>query len=240
MKRKYDHHRQEVEITPLRVDDDPNLKHTIQFGDKIMLFSHYTKGFLSSDLDTRLHHLRDRFGVTTIEQAKPLSRAVFVIEKPAKLYNDMDRLYSDDVVLHYGQSFVLRTLAELGPPFYLRSQPVAPNCSSPVSNFQEVSIDFEQEKDSIWTCQFTDPKFRVEYEGEPVRGNSPILVLHSMTNQFLGSGASKKVLNDFGKEEEVFCKTLLNVHRVEEQQNIWSIVFGKPVRNLQIDVPQTD
>ena len=229
MKNKFDQHLQPTKLTPLRISDDENTVHSVHFGDRVMLFNQQTKSFLCVDLDTKLHHLRDRFGVTTREQKGPVARAVFMIGKPAKMHNDMDKLFlGESNVLHYGQSFVLSTIPEFGGPFYLRSQLVSHSTSSPISKLQEVSVDVANDNQSSWICEYMNPQYRVEYEGEVVRGNKPLLIKHNGTNQLLGSGANKMVYNDFGLEHEVYCKTMLNIRKMEEDNNVWCLVYAKP------------
>lgn len=233
MKKKFEKHNAPMKITCLRSQvENPEEKYAVYFGDRVMLYNQKTKAFLGFDLDSKIHHSRERFAVTTSQQKQPVARAVFTIEKPDRNYNDYDTLFNNSEephLLHFGQSFALKTVPELGGPYCLRSQIVSYLSASPFSSFQEVSVDEEKEKESIWVCECLDPKYRVECEGEVVKGNLPILIKHQWTNQLLGSGANKMVLNDFGFEHEVYCKTMLNIQKVEEENNIWCLVYEKPV-----------
>jgi hypothetical protein len=231
MKKKFEKHNAFTSITPFRSHvEKEDEKFAVCFGDRVMLYNQKTKAFLGFDLDSKLHHSRERFAVTTSEQKQPVARAVFTIEKPDRNYNDYDTLFNNSKeshFLHFGQSFTLKTVPELGGPYFLRSQIVSYFSASPISSFQEVSVDEEEDKESIWICEFLDPKYRIECEGEIVKGNTPILIKHQWTNQLLGSGANKRVLNDFGYEHEVYCKTMLNIQKVEEENNVWCLVYEK-------------
>ncbi len=41
--------------------------------------------------------------------------------------------------------------------------------------------------DSIWRVEYIDPKYRLEMEGEPVKANSPVLLRHCATGEYLGA-----------------------------------------------------
>jgi hypothetical protein len=53
-----------------------------------------------------------------------------------------------------------------------------------------------------------------------------VIIKHCLTFENLAS-LNEILLNDFGKEFEVCCKTILDVHKVEKTENYWSIVCEK-------------
>ncbi len=55
----------------------------------------------------------------------------------------------------------------------------------------------------MWVIDTIDPNFRFEMQGEPVRANTPILLRHSATSNYLGSDLNK-YKNDFGQEFELY------------------------------------
>src|SRR5690606_17649924 len=60
MERKFSVHCARVELVSSRDQGDDSVK----FGEPIMLFGEAVKGFLSVDLDSQLHHINERFGVS--------------------------------------------------------------------------------------------------------------------------------------------------------------------------------
>lgn len=73
---------------------------------------------------------------------------------------------------------------------------------SPVSKFQEVVVTGKQTFDTVWEIEATDPNYRFEMSGEPVRANGPILIKHASTCHYLASDLVN-VKNDYGEEYEV-------------------------------------
>jgi hypothetical protein len=224
MKRKFEHH-----LAPVQVADVAE-HGNVQFGDRLLIQNLQNHAYLAMDLDTKLHHVYERFGITatkprTNEQTPAISRSVFIIERvPSK----DDIFYTnehEEHLLHYGQHFKLKSVPEFHDNLYFRSEKATPSCHSTITHNQEVSVDTASNFQSEWALAFIDPKFRFEMEGEPVPVNTAFLLVHCATNQNLMSNDQNLVLNDFGKEFEVCCKTLLDSHKAEQSCNQWSFMY---------------
>ncbi|KAL9654330.1 hypothetical protein ABK040_010360 [Willaertia magna] len=224
MQRKMDHHLQTISLTKVREGN------YICFGDIVMLKSVETDCCVCMDLDMKLHHIHDRFGCTTSPHSTtPCARNCFVIEKvPNDRGMDLVLPEEEEQILHYGQKFRLRCVKEFFSPLYLKSEKQTLTNfaigNSSANKSQEVSVDQQNTYDSYWKCQHLDIEYRVEFEGEKVEANKEIILTHCSSNQNLASHKQQTILNDFGKEYELFCKTLLNIHKVEEKANRFIIV----------------
>ena len=113
---------------------------------------------------------------------------------------------------------------------FLRSEKASPTCfasgTSSAEKCQEVSVDKLNTYDSVWKFQYIHKGFRLENEGQVVTLDDPLIVTHCATNQCLNSTKKTTVLNDFGQEFQVFCKTMLTIHKTEDVCNHFVLTQG--------------
>ncbi|KAL0476884.1 hypothetical protein AKO1_005631 [Acrasis kona] len=227
MKRKFVHHTSEVESSAVAEHG------FVQFGDRLMTKSVHNGGLLSVDLDSKLHHVQERYAITCSrttspdQQPSPTARSVFIIESVPSKDDVFYTQEGEENILHYGQHFRLKCVPEFHEQLFLRSEKATPSCYSKVSNNQEVSVDNAINFSNEWRVQYLDPKFRFEMEGEPVQANTPFLMTHCASNQNLCTSVQHLVLNDFGKEIEVCCRNMLDSHNAEQNNNHWIFVYNK-------------
>jgi hypothetical protein len=223
MRRKYEHHSQRVQISP------PKEHGNVEWGDRLLVKNVLNNAFLSIDLDSKLHHVYERYGVTggnpSTDQVPAIARSVFIIERVPSKDDVFYTNEKEDHLLHYGQHFKLKSVPEFHEQLYLRSEKATPSCHSSISKNQEVSVDTTNNFQSEWMVAFIDPKFRFEMEGEPVPANTPLLMIHCGSNENLNSNDKHLVLNDFGKEFEVSCRSLLDSHKAEMSCNQWILSY---------------
>ena len=101
---------------------------------------------------------------------------------------------------------LLRCLSQL----YLRSEHLSPTCfSKKTTTAQEVSVDAKYNTNSVWKVEYVNQPYNIEMEGEPVLANRPVLLRHAATNQLLAADSVQLIVNDFGRECEVFCKRVI-------------------------------
>ncbi|KAF0975859.1 hypothetical protein FDP41_005186 [Naegleria fowleri] len=224
MERKMKHHLSPIPLTEKRENG------AIHFGDIVMIKSVNTEGILCMDLDTILHHVNDRFACTTSTlTTTPCARNCFIVEKvPNDTSADMIIPEEESHILHYGQKFRLKCVPQFHSPIYLRSEKPSPTCfasgTSSAEKCQEVSVDQVVNYETVWKVQYLHKGYRLEYEGQMVNVNEPIILTHCATNQCLSSNKSIVMLNDFGKEYQVFCKTSLTIHKTEDVCNHFMIL----------------
>lgn len=203
--------------------DDGNLHD----GDLIMLCSAHNKGILSVDLGIELPGLPTRFASSTAPSSLPCARNVFVVKKaPGGVSNSPIVCYGDKVVICTTNH--LKTAASTRyDQLYLSSQLVTPFIFAKCTRYQEVTLSTTPSSDfgNHWQIQFHDPKFRVEAEGTPVQVGKPVILNHCKTNAHLGS-SDAIYTNDFGNENEVFCHTILDQHKAEQLENLWTFEDG--------------
>ena len=165
---------------------------------------------------------------TTSDQGVgPISRAVFRIVR----VEEQDIFGSDNIV-RYGQKIRI----ESNPYAFKKtlscsSVPKGQNTYSPVSRLNEASMQSRDTFSNVWIVDTTDPNFRIERQGEPVRCNDPILFRHCSTSHYLASD-NCRYANDFGGEKEVMCHSFAILNRtqnlaLEENGNITSDVPTK-------------
>eukprot|EP00759_Apiculatamorpha_spiralis_P020355 PhF_6_TR25754/c0_g1_i1/m.36313 len=192
-------HMQREQLTPLHPDG------YIRFGDRVMLQSAETKGYLSVDIDDVVQEVPLRkIGVTTSAAPFPQKRNTWFIHRVEDVADPLWIDSSEGDLLHYGQKFRLQLHPELSPETYLHSELKTLTSYSKITRQQEVCVTDKQLKGAVWATVFGDEKFRFEMEGQPVKANAILMLKHSASNATLSS--SKAVYpNDFGAEFEVCC-----------------------------------
>lgn len=115
---------------------------------------------------------------------------------------------------------------------YLWSQKAHLNSSpSRISGEQKVCLKPATGLDSYcmsWGALFQDPEYRLETEGEDILANAPVVLKHLQSGLALSCNyqLQKKMLSEFGKEEEVSCGTKIGRTKVELPENQWT--FSMP------------
>jgi len=226
MDRKFQNHCSKVELAQQRESD------FVQFGEPVLLFNEDTKAFVSVDLDAKLHHIKERFAVTSAPADGAIRRNAFALERyvPKTKQPEFYDYDTAPTTLHYGQTFRIRIYDpdfHNGNELFLRSQRQSPSVCAPVTrNAQEVSVDSHQDFAAVWKVVYRDPKLRLDFEGTPVRGNYPLCIVHAQSGEMLSSSTGAVMRNDFGKEYEVCAKANRNIHKVEEECNVFYFVVG--------------
>ncbi|KAK2959304.1 hypothetical protein BLNAU_5613 [Blattamonas nauphoetae] len=202
----------------------------LRYGDMIQLENVHTESVLSTDFgdEIPLNEENKCFSVTCSRLSQPMLRNVFIIDRP----NEKDRGIFDGLndVLHYGQSFVLRTLPEYTlDEYYVTSTKLSPQIASRYSKQQLVYVTDKKNFEVCWKMQYWDPQLRIENDGEPVRPGSfetqniqPVIITHSLTGINLCAD-TVSYPNIFGNEHETFCKNDYDNHRAETNKNRWFI-----------------
>jgi len=188
-----------------------------------MLCSTQNKGVLSIDVGTELPGEPARFASSAAPSSLPCARNVFVISRaPGELSDSPVIRYGDKIVI-YATNYLKSTTITRYDRLCLSSQLVTPFVFAKYTHFQEVCFSTKPLSDfgNHWQVQFYDPKFRVEAEGTPVQVGKPVILNHCKTNAHLGSGDTIGT-NDFGNENEVFGRTVLDQHKAEQPENLWS------------------
>ncbi|XP_029993382.1 cilia- and flagella-associated protein 161 [Sphaeramia orbicularis] len=128
-------------------------------------------------------------------------------------------------ILHYEQSFTLKTTSGFARGLYLSSDL---HSFQRTSRFQEVMLEEEDSFLSWWKIVHFDPQERLEHEGQPVAANVKVLVVHCKTNQALAVLGDQVIWTTFGKEYEVTARTFLDSHKAEQDSNHWILCTSDP------------
>lgn len=192
---------QQLEGSLVPVEPSPSPEGVLQFGMKVMLFSHASEGILSANPFDGVTKADPAWMVTTSSVGDASARNVFELE-------NADQGIFPDGAVHYGQSIRLRLnpFAKIASPSYLHSELVTPMVAAKFSRHQETVVSSVPAGETKWQIVHTDPGLRAEMEGEPVPAGLPLLIKHMQTGAFL---ASDKIpyRNLFGAEFEVHCHT---------------------------------
>lgn len=174
-----------------------------------MVTNKKTKGNVVVDIGDKVAGLDETYmGTTSAQSQEPITRSVFVIKKT----EEMD-IFGNDGIIRYGQKIRIETNPYLfRKTLYLNSQPLAPNCHSPISRKQEASFSAKSSYNGVWIIDYIDPNYRFEKQGEPVRVNEPILIRHAATSHYLASDITK-YKNDFGQEYELSVHSFASKNR---------------------------
>eukprot|EP00026_Physarum_polycephalum_P015767 Phypoly_transcript_16532.p1 GENE.Phypoly_transcript_16532~~Phypoly_transcript_16532.p1 ORF type:complete len:264 (+),score=35.25 Phypoly_transcript_16532:34-825(+) len=196
----------------------------VRDGDFIMLCSLHNKGVLSLDLGTELPGSPIRYATSSSFTALPCARNVFRISKaPGEQQGSLVILYGEKIVLTTTEH--LKSAAKTKyDRLCLSTQLVTSSVFAKYTHYQEVAFTTEPPSTfgNHWQILYHDPKLRMEMEGSPVQAGKPIIINHCKTNAHLGSGATTW-MNDFGTENEVFARTMLDQFKVEQTENVWTI-----------------
>eukprot|EP00043_Microstomoeca_roanoka_P014706 m.146335 g.146335 ORF g.146335 m.146335 type:complete len:265 (+) comp16085_c0_seq1:938-1732(+) len=81
--------------------------------------------------------------------------------------------------------------------------------------------------DGAWEFVYRDPRFRFEYEGQPVAANEPVLIRHARTGICLAVMDQFVWRTEFGRQFEVAAHTYIDAHKVESKENVLQVVIGQ-------------
>lgn len=188
------------------------------FGQKVMLFSHETKGFLSvNPYDAQQKYGQTAFMATTSpNRSDPCVRNTFIIERV-----NLEDGEEDDAV-HYGQVIRLRMLGfgtQMVEDTYLHSEMVTSLAAAKFSRHQEVTMLSQSPSgETKWQLLFPDVNQMLEMEGQLVPAGSPIVLRHVQTGSYLAS-MDIPYDNIFGRECEVHC---FDYRSLNKTQNLTS------------------
>eukprot|EP00003_Mantamonas_plastica_P031793 TRINITY_DN839_c0_g1_i2.p1 TRINITY_DN839_c0_g1~~TRINITY_DN839_c0_g1_i2.p1 ORF type:complete len:334 (-),score=137.09 TRINITY_DN839_c0_g1_i2:402-1403(-) len=101
---------------------------------------------------------------------------------------------------------------------YLHSQVGNLGALSKFPGRQQVEFIKQMDWNTVWTVEAADPQAREAVYGEPVKLADAVIIRHCNTNQLLAS-LKTPVRNDFGLEWELSCKTMLDHHKAEKEEN---------------------
>lgn len=205
----------------------------LRFGAPIMLQNAETEGFLSVDIDDKASTSSGwRYTCTTAPSEHPMLRNTWVLLPVPSADDAFWDAKGETDVIHYGQKFVIQSVADLtNPPIYLSSELKSPSSFSKVSSNQEAYFSEAGAQAALWCFAFGNPEFRLEMEGQPVKANSVLFVTHTTTNTPLASTKARYV-NDFGPEYEVCCnrfRAFAAKHGTapEVKANMWAAVTAQ-------------
>lgn len=126
--------------------------------------------------------------------------------------------------LCYGQKFVLKTLPGPGGELSLWSDRATFTKCAAKSRLPVVQLHDDTSYNVVWQVQCRNPLIRMEMDGRPVVVGDPIILNHCKTNQNLACMPQYQRRTPYGQEMEVCCKTFLDSHKAEMEENLWTIV----------------
>ncbi|KAJ3310518.1 hypothetical protein HDU76_003348 [Blyttiomyces sp. JEL0837] len=220
---------QKVQMKLITALQPVTLSNELRFGQNIMIKSVATSGHMVVDVPNNYPERileTDIFQLNTTEnECPPTARSSFTLE-PADSYSSWG---SVDDRPRYGQKFhivVSDLLVE--KPMYLCSETKTFVSYSRRSKEQQAFLSFHKDNRAVWQILFTDPHLQLEMEGEVVPVNTPVIIQHSLTGNYLGSEASLRsmIRNDFGVEWEVDCFT----RKLEPLCNRWVFEVNEAVQ----------
>ncbi|XP_042352533.1 cilia- and flagella-associated protein 161 [Plectropomus leopardus] len=144
-------------------------------------------------------------------------------------------------ILHYGQSFALRTTSGFAGGLYLTSDLRSFQKCAKKSRLQEVNLDHGGSFLSWWKTVHFAPQERLEYEGQPVPANARVLIMHCKTNQALAVLGDHILWTTYDKEYEITAHTFLDSHKAEQDINHWILCTSDLAGNglLPLSQPQS-
>jgi hypothetical protein len=214
-------HKQVTTLAPMLSDG------FLRFNAPIMIQNAGSEGFLSTDLDDKASAGAGawKYYVSTAVSDRPQARNTFVVLP-------VDETTRDGIVC-YGQRVRIATTAPLtDEPLYLSSVLKTPTSFSRQSRHNEVFLSAGTTTITTWMIHHGNADYRPEMEGQPVKANAIVQLLHIQTNTPLAS-TQAKFCNDFGAEFEVcghrFMETLVKVGTSKELPvNMWAFVTAPP------------
>jgi hypothetical protein len=191
---------QQLESSLVQEKLSPTQGGLLHFGDRVMMFNHQSKGFLSANPHDTSVKAYDAFVLTTSPNRSACSRNVFTLERA----DPFDGFDGD--VIHYGQKVrcTLLPFSQIIAPAYLHSELVTAMAASKFSRHQEVTAMAAPTGETLWEMLHPDTSDRFDSAGEPVSAGSPIVMKHVQTGSFMASDEIP-YQNLFGKEFEVHC-----------------------------------
>jgi len=191
---------QQLEASLVQQELSPTPDGLLHFGDRVMMFNHQSKGFLSANPHDASVKAYDAFVLTTSPNGSACSRNVFTLER-ADPYDGFD-----GDVIHYGQKIrcTLLPFSQIAAPAYLHSELVTAMAASKFSRHQEVTAMAAPTGETLWEILHPDTSERFDSAGEPVSAGSPIVMKHVQTGSFMASDEIP-YQNLFGSECEVHC-----------------------------------
>lgn len=207
----------------------------LRFNSPVMLQNAETNCFLSVDLDDKSGAgTQSKIACTTGSATGSTLRNTWLLVPAPSADDEFWASKGESDVVHYGQKFMVRSLADLSPdPLYLASEKISPTTQSKVSKHQEVFFTSQGRQTALWSFQHAHTEYRFETEGIPVKSTDVVLISHQLTNVPLASSLAKYG-NDFGMEWEACCHKSQAVHAKhgkapETRENLWAVVTGHRV-----------
>jgi len=201
---------QQLEASLAPVELSPSPEGVLQFGQRVMLSNHQSRGFLSANAFDHVQKAHDSWMLTTSMNGAPSVRNVFELVRA-----DPHDGYDDDVV-HYGQNVrcKLHPFSKIPTPAYLHSELVTALAAAKFSRHQEVTAIAAPTGETLWQLLYPDTSARFEMEGEPVPAGGPMVLRHVQTGSFLASDEIP-YNNLFGQEFEVHCFSYFSLGKTQ-------------------------
>lgn len=177
-----------------------------------MMKNKKTGGFLALNTNDKCPGTDERYMcTTTVDQGLgPVNRAMFKITRV-----EAEDIFGSDNIVRYGQKIRIESNPyAFRKELVLSSTPKGQNTYSPVSRLNEASMHSKSTYAGVWVIDTTDPNFRMERQGEPVKCTDPILLRHCSSAHYLASD-DKRYANDFGGEKEVMCHSFAVLNRTQ-------------------------
>mmetsp|Transcript_75681 Transcript_75681/g.131131 ORF Transcript_75681/g.131131 Transcript_75681/m.131131 type:complete len:314 (-) Transcript_75681:175-1116(-) len=230
----------QLEESLYRAELSPSPSGALEFGQKIMLFNHQSKGFMAANPYDPVPKAHEAFALTTGPNGNACVRNVLELVRADE--NDG----FDDNVVHYGQNIrcMMAPFSRILQPTYMHSELVTALAAAKFSRHQEVSALARPTGETLWQVLYPDTATRFEMEGEPVPAGSPVVIRHVQTGSFLASDEIPYT-NIFGTEFEVHCYPYYSLNKTQNLTsekkgeitgdyalrrhglpNIWTIVTG--------------
>jgi len=182
----------------------------LHFGDKVMLFNHQSRGYLSCNPYDSVTKQYDAYALTTGKNGNACVRNVFELVRA-----DENDGFEDDLV-HYGQSFRCRMqpFSNIPCDTYMHSELVTALAASKFSRHQEVTALSAPTGETLWEILYPDTSTRFEMDGEAVPAGSPLVMRHRQTGSFLASDEIPYA-NIFSTEFEVHCYHYFSLNKTQ-------------------------
>lgn len=190
----------QLEASLVQQELSPTEDGFLRFGNRVMIYSHQTKAYLSANPHDCSAKAYSAWVVTTSPNSSSCSRNVFMLERA-----DVADGFDDDVI-HYGQQIrcTLLPFSQVTSEAYLHSEMVTGLCASKFSRHQEVTAMAAPTGETLWEILHPDTSSRFDSSGEPIPAGGPVVFKHVQTGSFLASDEIP-YQNMFGKEFEVHC-----------------------------------
>uniref|UniRef100_A0A672IJ82 Cilia and flagella associated protein 161 n=1 Tax=Salarias fasciatus TaxID=181472 RepID=A0A672IJ82_SALFA len=159
-------------------------------------------------------------GVSAGRNIQPCTRTAFII-------TSVDGS-PEGSILHFGQSFSLKTTSGFAMGLYLTSDLQSFQKCAKKSRLQEVNLDESCSFLSWWKILYLNPEDRLEFEDQPVTANVKVLIVHCKTNRALAVLEDQVLCTRYGKEYEVAAHTFLDSHKAEKDNNHWVLCTSDP------------